>query len=140
VEIMVYSNGSRCNFNGRIAHKFTGTLTGCGPCTLRSQCLRHPERTPVRQVAMFTTGQPSAHAATQLMQQAIDSDRGRRIYSQRIATVELVFATVHAARARKCGHAVADVLPGAQHREARAQRLSMKSVIRRDFLRRPTNQ
>ena len=28
----LYSNGSRCNFNGRIAHKFTGTRAGCGSC------------------------------------------------------------------------------------------------------------
>lgn len=90
----LYSNGSRCNFNGRIAHKFTGTLAGCGACALRSNCLRHPERTPVRQVAMFATGQPGANAATQLMKQAIDSVRGRRIYSQRIATVEPVFANI----------------------------------------------
>ena len=90
----LYSNGSRCNFNGRIAHKFTGTLAGCGGCALRSNCLRHPERTPVRQVAMFAKGQPGANAATQLMKQAIDSVRGRRIYSQRIATVEPVFANI----------------------------------------------
>lgn len=90
----LYSNGRRCNFNGRIAHKFTGTLTGCGPCALRAQCLRHPERTPVRQVAMFAANQPGAHAATHLMKQAIDSVRGRHIYSQRIATVEPVFANI----------------------------------------------
>ena len=90
----LYSNGSRCNFNGRIAHKFTGTLAGCGACALRQKCLRHPERTPVRQVAMFAKGQPGAHAATQLMKRAIDSVRGRRIYSQRIATVEPVFANI----------------------------------------------
>jgi transposase len=90
----LYSNGSRCNFNGRIAHKFTGTRAGCGGCALRSNCLRHPERTAVRQVAMFIKGQPGANAATQLMKQAIDSARGRRIYSQRIATVEPVFANI----------------------------------------------
>jgi transposase len=90
----LYSNGSHCNFNGRIAHKFTGTLAGCGPCALRANCLRHPERTAVRQVALFATEQPGANAATQLMKKAIDSVRGRRIYSQRIATVEPVFANI----------------------------------------------
>jgi hypothetical protein len=90
----LYSNGSRCNFNGRIAHKFSGTRAGCGACALRSNCLRHPERTPVRQVAMFVKGQPGVNAASQLMKQAIDSERGRRIYSQRIATVEPVFANI----------------------------------------------
>jgi hypothetical protein len=90
----LYSNGSHCNFNGRIAHKFSGTLAGCGGCALRANCLRHPERTPVRQVAMFLKGQSGAHAASELMKRAIDSVRGRRLYSQRIATVEPVFANI----------------------------------------------
>jgi hypothetical protein len=90
----LYSNGKSCNHNGRVAHKFTGTKAGCRTCELRSRCLRHPERTPVRQVSMFAKGQPGAHAATELMKQAIDSARGRSMYSQRIATVEPVFANL----------------------------------------------
>jgi transposase len=90
----LYSSGSHCTINGRVAHRFTGTLAGCGSCPLRAQCLRHPERTPVRQVAIFAKGQPGAHAATRLMKEAIDSARGRRIYSGRIATVEPVFANL----------------------------------------------
>lgn len=90
----LYSSGSRCRINGRIAHRYKGTQGGCGGCTMRAQCLRHPERTPVRQVAMFASGPGSGHAATELMKRAIDSARGRRIYSQRIATVEPVFANI----------------------------------------------
>ena len=90
----MYSSGSCCKINGHVAHKFKGTKAGCGSCALRAQCLRHPGRTEVRQVAMFVKGQPSAHAATELMKRAIDSARGRRIYSQRIATVEPVFANL----------------------------------------------
>lgn len=90
----LYSNGSRCRINGRIAHKYTGAQSSCGPCALRAQCLRHPERTPVRQVAMFAKGPAGGHTATELMKQAIDSARGRAIYSQRIATVEPVFANI----------------------------------------------
>jgi transposase len=90
----LYSNGSHCNINGRIGHKFSGTLGGCGPCALRAQCLRHPQRTRVRQVMMFTKGQDSPQVATELMRRAIDSEAGRRIYSQRIATVEPVFANL----------------------------------------------
>jgi transposase len=90
----MYSSGSCCKINGRIAHKFKGTKAGCGECELRAQCLRHPEHTPVRQVAMFVKAKSGAHAATQLMRQAIDSARGRSIYSQRIATVEPVFANI----------------------------------------------
>lgn len=90
----MYSNGSQCNHNGRTAHKFTGTLAGCGPCAFRAQCLRHPERTRVRQVSMFATGKPGAHSPTQLMKQAIDSAAGRALYSQRISTVEPVFGNI----------------------------------------------
>jgi transposase len=90
----LYSSGSRCRINGRVAHRYKGTQAGCGACTLRAQCLRHPERTPVRQVAIFASGPASGHMATELMKRAIDSARGRAIYSQRIATVEPVFANI----------------------------------------------
>jgi transposase len=90
----LYSSGSRCRINGRVAHKYKGTQGGCGTCTMRAQCLRHPERTPIRQVAIFASGPASGHAATELMKRAIDSARGRAIYSQRIATVEPVFANI----------------------------------------------
>lgn len=90
----LYSSGSRCRINGRVAHKYKGTQGGCGPCALRAQCLRHPERTPVRQAAMFAKGQAGGHMATELMKRAIDSVRGRAIYSQRIATVVPVFANI----------------------------------------------
>ena len=80
--------------NGRIAHKFMGTKAGCGLCELRAQCLHHPQRTEARQVAMFVKGQPGAHVATELMKRAINSARGRSLYSQRIATVEPVFANL----------------------------------------------
>jgi hypothetical protein len=48
----------------------------------------------VRQVVMFAKGQASPLQAIELMKQAIDSKEGRRIYSQRIATVEPVFANL----------------------------------------------
>ena len=90
----LYGNASCCRTNGRIAHKFTGTKAACGSCELRARCLRHPQRTAVRQVSMFVKGQPSTHEASELMKRAIDSAQGRRIYSQRIATVEPVFANL----------------------------------------------
>lgn len=90
----LYSNGSNCRVNGRVHHKFTGSKGSCVPCSHRQQCLRHPERTAVRQVAIFVKHQPSTHAATELMKRAIDSPRGRQWYSQRIGTVEPVFANL----------------------------------------------
>ncbi len=85
---------NNCRINGRVAHKYKGTQGGCGNCTLREQCLRRPERTPIRQVAIFERGPASGHTATELMKRAIDSARGRQLYSQRIATVEAVFANI----------------------------------------------
>jgi transposase len=90
----LYSNGSHCTVNGRVHHKFTGSRSSCVPCSHRQQCLRHPERTPVRQVAIFAKHQPSAHAATELMKHAIDSPQGRLLYGQRIGTVEPVFGNL----------------------------------------------
>jgi transposase len=90
----LYSNGAHCKVNGRIHHKFTGSQASCVPCQQRQHCLRHPERTRVRQVAIFAQNQPGPHEAIELMKRAIDSLRGRQLYSQRIGTVEPVFANL----------------------------------------------
>ena len=90
----LYSNGNHCAVNGQVRHKFTGAKQSCEPCQLRAQCLRDPEHTQVRQVSIFAKNQPNAHAAIELMKQAIDSPRGRHLYSQRIGTVEPVFGNI----------------------------------------------
>ena len=91
---VLYSNGSHCTVNGRQHHKFTGAKRSCVPCALRDQCLRKPKVTQVRQVAIFYKNQPTLAPASALMRQAIDSDRGRALYSQRIGTVEPVFGNI----------------------------------------------
>jgi hypothetical protein len=95
----LYSNGSQCKVKGRTHHKFTGAKQDCMPCTLRAQCLRYPERTPVRQVAFFYKEPakvlPQA-VHTHRMRQAIDSERGRALYGRRMATVEPVFGNLRA--------------------------------------------
>jgi transposase len=90
----LYSNGDHCTINGRTYHKFTGTKRDCVPCKLRDRCLRYPERTQVRQLAIFARNQHSPLRYTERMKQAIDSTRGRRIYNRRMATVEPVFANL----------------------------------------------
>jgi transposase len=90
----MYSNGAHCVVNGRVHHKFTGTKGHCEPCQLRAQCLRTPEKTSVRQVAIFHKNRPSPHQATEVMKCAIDSEHGRRTYSKRMGTVEPVFANL----------------------------------------------
>ena len=64
------------------------------PCHLRQRCLRHPERTPTRQVAFFEKNQRSPLEFTERMKAAIDSERGRKLYGARMATVEPVFANL----------------------------------------------
>ena len=90
----LYQNGSQVVIQGREAVKFTGAKRVCGPCPLRDQCLRHPERTPVRQVVFFTgkTHKPESH--TERMKRRLDSEEGRRRYGQRFATVEPVFGNL----------------------------------------------
>jgi hypothetical protein len=43
-------------------------------------------------VAFFEKNQASSLPYTQIMKQAIDSERGKALYGRRIATVEPVFA------------------------------------------------
>lgn len=98
----LYQNGSHCHIRRREAVKFTGAKRVCGPCTLRSQCLRHPERTPVRQVVFFTgaiTGKSETYTAK--MKRKIDGEHGRYQYSRRLGTVEPVFANICSARGLK---------------------------------------
>jgi len=91
----LYQNGSRCMIAGREAVKFTGAKRVCGPCELRSRCLRHPERTPVRQVVFFT-GRTHGHAQTYSakMKKKIDTDQGRYQYGRRLGIAEPVFGNI----------------------------------------------
>ena len=90
----LYSSGSDCTANGRRHHKFKGTKRDCVPCHLRQRCLRHPERTQIRQVAFFHKNQASPLPYTERMKRAIDSERGRALYARRIAIVEPVFGNL----------------------------------------------
>ena len=92
---LLYQNGSNCNHNGHLAVKFQGALRDCGPCALRDKCLRKPATTKTRQVSFFygkTSGGKVSYI--ELMKRAIDSERGRRLYGGRFATVEPVFANL----------------------------------------------
>lgn len=55
----LYSSGSACTVKGRRHHKSKGTKRDCVPCKIRERCLRHPERTAIRQVAFFDKSQRS---------------------------------------------------------------------------------
>jgi len=91
----LYQNGSNCHHNGHIGTKFQGAQRDCGPCDQRTKCLRHPQRTPTRQVTFFRgEADPTTINYSAIMRQAIDSPEGRALYGRRFATVEPVFANI----------------------------------------------
>jgi hypothetical protein len=79
---------------GAVFHKFKGTVRDCLPCPNRDQCLRHPNKTKYRQVAIMIGRAAQPQDPMVQMRQRIDSPQGRRSYSQRIGTVEPVFANI----------------------------------------------
>jgi len=99
----LYANGENVVINGYRGMKFCGAKRTCGPCSLRHRCLKHPERTPTRQVVFFlgrAKGKPETASAR--MKRKIDTERGRYLYGRRLGTVEPVFANVcHAHRLRR---------------------------------------
>ena len=91
----LYKNGGNCTIKGAQYTKFTGAKSHCVPCTQRDKCLRHPERTEVRQVVFFQ-GRPTSpkQSYTQKMIQKIDTPEGRQQYSRRLGIVEPVFGHI----------------------------------------------
>ena len=89
----LYRNGRHHNLNGFEAIKFTGTKRDCSRCPMRARCLRKPESTPVRQVAIFLRKVRIEHAVER-MKALVDSQRGHELIAQRFATVEPVFGNI----------------------------------------------
>ena len=91
----LYRNGGNCNIDGQRAIKFTGAKRDCQNCPLRAKCLRHPQRTPVRQVAIFVGRHENAkEKASERMKRKIDTEQGREMIARRFATVEPVFGNL----------------------------------------------
>jgi transposase len=88
-------NGGHVQIRGYGFVKFRGAKKDCVPCPQRAKCLGHPERTLTRQVVFFTgRTADAAESYTQKMKNKIDSLQGRYLYSQRLGTVEPVFANI----------------------------------------------
>lgn len=66
----------------------------CDACAKREHCMRNPLPGKARTVTQTTRGQRPEDDASEQMRRAIDSPQGRRLYSQRIGTVEPVFANI----------------------------------------------
>ena len=91
----LYRNGRHRDLNGFQAIHFTGAKRDCAPCLERSSCLRKPDTTQVRQVAIFigrTPGKPER--ALERMKRKVDSAHGREMIGRRFATVEPVFGNL----------------------------------------------
>jgi transposase len=73
---------------------FEARDTDCQSCKLRDQCLKSPHKERGRQVTRFEPKRYSRHDPIECMKRAIDSARGRGLYSQRLGTVEPVFANL----------------------------------------------
>jgi hypothetical protein len=91
----LYKSGRHLDLQGLQTINFRAPIGACGECPLRSQCLRHPQRTKVRQVA-FVTGRVSSRPEKYLdkMRRKIDSDIGRERYSRRLGIIEPVFGNI----------------------------------------------
>jgi len=91
----LHRNGKHVVIAGRIGTKFKGSHRACRHCPLRAQCLRHPDRTPYRQVVFFRgfqAGRPEKHLDR--MKRKIDSDLGRYRYARRLGIIEPVFGNL----------------------------------------------
>lgn len=91
----LYRNGGNVVIRGRAGSKFTAPQSACGPCALRAQCLRHPDRTPARQVVFFkSSANGSPETLAEKMVRKLDTWFGKAIYKRRLGTVEPVFANL----------------------------------------------
>ncbi len=87
-------NGHLYAQRGQQFERYEANAVDCAACHLRAKCLRNPNATRGRQVARFVPRERSSSDPSRRMREAIDSVHGRRLYSQRIATVEPVFANI----------------------------------------------
>ena len=91
----LYRSGGNVTIQNHKATKFKGPKSACVPCKLRAQCLRHPERTEVRQVAYFLgRSEKGKNTFTEKMKRKIDSTVGRMLYGMRLAVAEPPFAHI----------------------------------------------
>jgi hypothetical protein len=94
--------------NGWHYQTYTARAVDCNACPLSGQCLRVPLKPNDgrgRQVNRFEPKEKDPMHPSERMRQAIDSPRGRQLYSQRIGTVEPVFANIrHNKRLTRLNH------------------------------------
>jgi len=80
------------NNDGHKAILYQAPKKACGACELRVKCLRKPDKTESRQVAIFYGKRPGS--LTDQMKEKIDTPEGRKTYSKRLGIVEPVFGNI----------------------------------------------
>ena len=94
----LYRCGGNVTKKNFTATQFKGRKTDCVPCSLRSRCLRYPDRTESRQVAYFHgRSEQGKNTFSEKMRRKIDSIAGRTIYGKRLAVGEPPFAHIRSA-------------------------------------------
>ena len=87
---------------------YTAREVDCNACELSKQCLKGPLKPNDgrgRQVTRFQPKPKDPSNPSERMRQAIDSPKGRQLYSQRIGTVEPVFGNIrHNKRLTRLNH------------------------------------
>ncbi len=87
---------------------YTAKAVGCEACPYKKQCLKGPLKPNDgrgRQVTRFESKPKDDTNPSERMRQAIDSPKGRQLYSQRFGTVEPVFANIrHNKRLSRLNH------------------------------------
>lgn len=94
--------------NGQPYQRYTAKATDCESCPCKKQCLKGPMKPNDgrgRNVTRFVPKPKDNAHPSERMRQAIDSPRGRQLYSQRFGTVEPVFANIrHNKRLTRLNH------------------------------------
>ncbi|MES2952072.1 MAG: IS1182 family transposase [Pseudomonadota bacterium] len=94
--------------NGQPFQRYTAKELDCSACALSDQCLKGPMKPNDgrgRQVTRFEPKPKDNANPSERMRQAIDSPKGRQLYSQRIGTVEPVFGNIrHNKRLTRLNH------------------------------------
>ena len=89
------SNGSIYTHpGGAKVQQFKARDEDCRGCEHKHRCMKNPASGKGRVVSLFGRALVDDNDPSQKMRNAIDSPRGRALYSRRIATVEPVFANI----------------------------------------------
>jgi len=78
-------------YKGKLLKSYVSKETDCGPCQLRAKCLRYKD---AKRRHFTYYADASGNNISQAMVKKIETEKGRKIYPQRIAIVEPVFANI----------------------------------------------